>query len=106
MTVSFGPSGTIGRRALLRLLVLALGGAAAAAAMSYAADDRDTDKGGIDRRLAAALGRAGLTGRIESRLEARLGRPIDPARADLRRLLFFDRIPGRHQGNSSAGCPS
>src|SRR5436309_1278093 len=106
MTVSFGPSGTIGRRALLRLLVLALGGAAAAAAMSYAADDRDTDKVGIDRRLAAALVRAGFTGRIESRLEARLGRPIDPARADLGRLLFFDRILGLHEDNSCAGCHS
>src|SRR3989454_7551204 len=106
MTVSFGPSGTIGRRALLRLLVLALGGAAAAAAMSYAADDRDTDKVGIDRRLAAALVRAGFTGRIESRLEARLGRPIDPARADLGRLLFFDKILGLHEDNSCAGCHS
>ena len=106
MTVSFGPSGTIGRRALLRLLVLALGGAAAAAAMSYAADDRDTDKVGIDRRLAAALVRAGFTGRIESRLEARLGRPIDPGRADLGRLLFFDKILGLHEDNSCAGCHS
>src|SRR2546426_7621778 len=104
MTVSFGPSGTIGRRALLRLLVLALGGAAAAAAMSYAADDRDTDKVGIDRRLAAALVRAGVAGRNEPTLEARLGRAIDPARADLGRLLFFDKILGLHDDNSCAGC--
>jgi len=74
--------------------------------MSYAADDRDTDKVGIDRRLAAALVRAGFTGRIESRLEARLGRPIDPARADLGRLLFFDKILGLHEDNSCAGCHS
>src|SRR3989442_15503637 len=92
MAVSFGSSGTIRRRAPLRLFVLALGGAAAAAAMSYAADDREADKVGIDRRLAAALVRAGFTGRIESRLQARLGRPIDPGGAHAGHLVLFHKI--------------
>jgi cytochrome c peroxidase len=60
--------------------------------------------GDIDQRLAAVLVRAGFTGRIESTLEARLGRPIDAARADLGRLLFFDKILGLHDDNSCAGC--
>lgn len=58
----------------------------------------------IDRRLEAVLLEAGFTGEIESTLQARLGRPIDPALADLGRLLFFDKILGLHDDNSCAGC--
>ena len=36
----------------------------------------------------------------------RLGRPLDPALADLGRLLFFDKILGLHDDNSCAGCHS
>src|SRR5262245_35976251 len=63
-------------------------------------------KGGrdLDQRLRAALVRSGFTGRIESTLEARLGRPVDAKRADLGRLLFFDKILGLHDDNSCAGC--
>src|SRR5262245_1505343 len=65
-------------------------------------------KGGrdLDQRLRAALVRAGFTGRIESTLEERLGRPVDAQRADLGRLLFFDKIIGLHDDNSCAGCHS
>ena len=46
----------------------------------------------LDRRLARELARQGFTGTIESQLEQRLGRPIQPALADLGRLVFFDNI--------------
>ena len=58
----------------------------------------------LDRRLSFVLARAGFTGRVQSTLESRLGRPIDAARADLGRLLFFDKVLGLHDDNSCAGC--
>jgi cytochrome c peroxidase len=67
-------------------------------------DDRESGDPGLDRRLTEALAAAGFTGSIESTLEARLGRPLDPALADLGRLLFFDKILGLHGDNSCAGC--
>lgn len=69
-------------------------------------DDRERGGPGLDRRLAEVLAAAGFTGRVESRLEVRLGRPLDPALADLGRLLFFDKILGLHEDNSCAGCHS
>ena len=57
-----------------------------------------------DEALTAALAAAGFTGRIESTLEARLGRPVDRELADLGRLVFFDEIQGLHDDNSCAGC--
>jgi cytochrome c peroxidase len=68
--------------------------------------DREWGDPGLDRRLAQVLAAAGFTGRIESTLEARLGRPLDPALADLGRLLFFDKILSLHNDNSCAGCHS
>jgi cytochrome c peroxidase len=60
----------------------------------------------LDHQLAKVLAAAGFTGSIESTLEARLGRPLDPALADLGRLLFFDKILSLHNDNSCAGCHS
>jgi cytochrome c peroxidase len=60
----------------------------------------------LDETLRRVLRKAGFTGRVESTLERRLGRPIDRARADLGRLLFFDKILGLHDDNSCAGCHS
>lgn len=60
----------------------------------------------INGKLASVLKAHGFTGRIEQRLEERLGRKIDPARADLGRLLFFDRILGLKLDNACAGCHS
>jgi cytochrome c peroxidase len=57
-----------------------------------------------DRQLQEALRRAGFTGRIESTLEQRLGRAVDPDLADLGRLLFFDKIGALHSDNSCSGC--
>lgn len=58
----------------------------------------------LDVRLAAALAAAGFTGAVEATIEARLGRPVDPERADLGRRIFFDSINGLHNDNSCAGC--
>src|SRR5439155_21418983 len=60
----------------------------------------------LDRELAGVLNAHGFTGRIEEQLEARLGRRLDPARADLGRLVFFDRLIGVKFDNTCAGCHS
>jgi cytochrome c peroxidase len=60
----------------------------------------------LDAQLAAALAQAGFTGRIESTLEPRLGRPINRDLAGLGRLLWFDKITGLHSDNTCAGCHS
>ena len=68
------------------------------------AGDEPTSR--LDRELVRALRDAGFTGNVEATLEARLGRPIDPAMADLGRLMFFDKVLGLHSDNSCAGCHS
>ena len=52
------------------------------------------------------LRQAGLTGRIESTLEQRLGRRLIPKLADLGRLLWFDVSGGLHSDNTCGGCHS
>jgi len=64
------------------------------------------DEGGVDGQLRSALQSAGFTGTVESQLEKRLGRPVDPVLSDLGRQLFFDKIMGLHSDNSCAGCHS
>jgi cytochrome c peroxidase len=73
------------------------------AALGLTANARSGD---LDVQLAAALRAAGFTGRIESTLATRLGRPIDRELADLGRLLFFDKITALHSDNACAGCHS
>ena len=60
----------------------------------------------LDARLRATLTAAGFTGRIESTLERRLGRHIDPKMANLGRLLWFDKQGGLHRDNTCGGCHS
>jgi cytochrome c peroxidase len=60
----------------------------------------------LDAQLAERLRATGFTGRIESTLTARLGRPLDPRRADTGRLLWFDTILGLNDDNACAGCHS
>jgi cytochrome c peroxidase len=60
----------------------------------------------LDSQLRQALVRAGFTGRVESTLEARLGRSIDRNLADLGRLLWFDKAGGLHDDNTCGGCHS
>jgi cytochrome c peroxidase len=60
----------------------------------------------LDRLLTARLHELGFTGRIESTLAERLGRPLDRRLADLGRLLWFDTITGLQGDNTCAGCHS
>ena len=59
----------------------------------------------LDAKLARVLHHASFTGRVESTLEKRLGRPIDPDLADLGRLLFFDKDPGPARRQRLRGLP-
>ncbi len=78
----------------------------AAAASSHASDPDRRQFLSLDNLLHHELERAGFTGRVEESLEARLGRPIDIALAELGRLVFFDPLSGLHGDNSCAGCHS
>ena len=60
----------------------------------------------VDQALTARLQQLGFTGKIGDSIEQRLGRPIDRARAELGRLLWFDTISGLNNDNSCAGCHS
>jgi cytochrome c peroxidase len=60
----------------------------------------------LDAALRAVLANAGFTGRVESMLESRLGRPVDRRLANLGRLLFFDKIGALRSDNACAGCHS
>ncbi len=93
-------------RIILSMIVASAAAVAAAAYESPARRDEDHGRPDLDRRLVRLLAAHGFTGRVESTLEARLGRPIDPALADLGRLLFFDKVLGLHDDNSCAGCHS
>ena len=86
-----------------RALALALIGLLSALGATPALADDDRGKA-VDRELAATLRHAGFTGRVESTLQARLGRALDPKLADLGRALFFDPIGGLHDDNTCAGC--
>src|SRR5262245_45890053 len=63
-------------------------------------------QGELDRELAATLTDAGFTGRVESTLETRLGRPINRELADVGRLLWFDAVTGLNNDNTCGGCHS
>jgi cytochrome c peroxidase len=64
----------------------------------------------LDHDLAAALSTAGFTGTIQqayrTRIEANLGRPIDPRLAEIGRMLWFDTIHSLHADNTCGGCHS
>lgn len=60
----------------------------------------------LDVVLRGYLAELRFTGRIESTLEARLGRAVDGELADLGRLLWFDPIQGLNDDNACAGCHS
>src|SRR5439155_23325150 len=60
----------------------------------------------LDVQLEARLHELGFTGRIESTLETRLGRKLDPQLADVGRLLWFDTVTGLNGDNTCAGCHS
>ena len=93
--------------AKVRLLVLAVG-TLLLLTSTASAQHRDTFPGNdsLDQQLEAVLFGAGFTGRIESTLEARLGRRLDQKLADVGRLLWFDTITGLNNDNTCAGCHS
>ena len=59
-----------------------------------------------DAHLIQLLRTEGFTGRIESTLENRLGRRLNPKLARLGRDIFFDTITGLHEDNNCSGCHS
>lgn len=93
--------------AKIRLVVLAVG-TLLLLTSTASAQHRDTFPGNdsLDQQLEAVLLGAGFTGRIESTLEARLGRRLDQKLADVGRLLWFDTITGLNNDNTCAGCHS
>src|SRR6185295_11402735 len=93
--------------AKVRLVVLAVG-TLLLLTSTASAQHRDTSPGNdsLDQQLEAVLLGAGFTGRIESTLEARLGRRLDQKLADVGRLLWFDTITGLNNDNTCAGCHS
>jgi cytochrome c peroxidase len=60
----------------------------------------------LDEQLISRLREAGFTGRIESTLAVRLGRPVDQRLANVGRLLWFDTVTGLNRDNTCAGCHS
>src|SRR6478672_13076126 len=64
----------------------------------------------LDSELAAALSAAGFTGTIQqtyqARIEANLGRPLDPRLVEIGRLLWFDTLHSLHADNTCGGCHS
>jgi len=85
------------------LLLAAFGTPAAAAPPNPPAPAREVQR---DLALEAALTRAGFTGRIQSTLTQRLGRPVDARLANVGRLLWFDTLTGLNDDNTCAGCHS
>jgi cytochrome c peroxidase len=73
-------------------------------AQSGSPNQGNSESKNLSGQLTAALRTMGFTGRIESRLENRLGRPIDNRLADLGRLAFHDSLLGLNDDNSCAGC--
>ena len=63
-------------------------------------------QGDLDSQLKSVLAAAGFSGRVESGLEPRLGRTMNPKLADLGRLLWFDPAGGLHSDNTCGGCHS
>ena len=78
----------------------------AGCALTLAAHISAAGGAALDDALEAALARHGFTGRIESTLEARLGRRVDRQLADLGRLLWFDTVTGLNDDNNCSGCHS
>ena len=60
----------------------------------------------LTRQLQTVLTQHGFTGKVESTLPKRLGRPLDPNKVDLGKAIFFDKFMGLHGDNSCAACHS
>src|SRR5512132_2948133 len=83
------------------LLVVMLAGLWASLAPRSAHGDSS-----LDQELTAILAAQGFTGRVESSLPARLGRPINEKLAAAGHMLYYDPILAIKQDNGCAGCHS
>ena len=97
---------TAARRKHVAAWVAAGAVAAAGFALAPALATGSSPDRSLDAQLAERLRAAGFTGRIQSTLTDRLGRPLDPRRADTGRLLWFDTVLGLNDDNACAGCHS
>ena len=86
------------------VLLVAMSPSSRPSAVLYGAD-RAGDRA-LDVKLGRVLEDAGFSGAIESTLERRLGRPINPRLANLGRLLWFDTLHSLHHDNTCGGCHS
>jgi cytochrome c peroxidase len=94
------------RRLVVRAVLGALVGLGATLLLAPQSFTVGSDDRPLDRLLTARLDELGFTGRIESTLSERLGRPLDKRLVELGRLLWFDTITGLHGDNTCAGCHS
>lgn len=100
------------KSALCGLFAVAVGAGCVQGEEADGLDSQEQEaRSNLDQKLAKALDKAGFTGTVESQLETRLGRPLNPKLSDLGRLLFFDKIQSLHavkgddaSGNPCAGC--
>jgi cytochrome c peroxidase len=86
-----------------------LGGWAVAALMvslPVHAEDPTVPPSDLNPQLVQLLQRAGFTGRIQSTLEQRLGRRLNPKLIRLGQDIFFDTITGLNNDNNCSGCHS
>jgi cytochrome c peroxidase len=60
----------------------------------------------LDTELKSILANYGFTGRIESTVEARLGRPVNQKLASAGHLLYYDAILAIKEDNACAACHS
>jgi cytochrome c peroxidase len=94
---------------IVLLIIAACGVMMSAPSQNVKAQSGPTKEGSAENenlsgQLTAALRNVGFTGRIESKLENRLGRKIDNHLADLGRLAFHDSLLGLNDDNSCSGC--
>jgi cytochrome c peroxidase len=86
------------------VLAALVAGALVLAPRSHALDDDESDE--LNNQLVQSLAQAGFTGTIQSSLQQRLGRQLNPDLANIGRLLWFDTITGLNNDNTCAGCHS
>jgi len=94
---------------IVLLVIAACGVMMSAPSQNVKAQSGSTNEGNNEReilngQLTSVLRTLGFTGRIQSELVRRLGRPIDSRLADLGRITFHDSLLGLNNDNSCAGC--
>lgn len=99
-----GASGRWLRKAAARLA--AIGAAAGLGLVTLGLGAVNDGRDALGHELRAKLEQEGFTGRVQSTLTRRLGRPVDPKLANLGRLLWFDTVTGLNGDNTCAGCHS